>query len=233
VAEVCGVRVEEALALDEIDEHQAIEHDGRIPFAVGRLTDAVNELEEGFAVGVKVAVERFGDALNVKRGAGALGDGEGGQLALLFFFERDEEGLQFLEEGVAGLGAIELVGAGRQGAAGFAADPDLGLPPEVGGGEYDEMFKAGLRQGAVEFQARGVIRQVAVSPGAQPSGEATLLGDGREGIIGFSGTKGQLLAAWLPAEFLDEQLGEVSAMEERAGALEVEGHWGERMKDEL
>ena len=35
VAEVIGVAVEEALALDEIDEHQAVEHDGGIPLAVG------------------------------------------------------------------------------------------------------------------------------------------------------------------------------------------------------
>ena len=76
VAEVIGVAVEETLALDEIDEHQAVEHDGRIPFAVGHLADAVNELEEGFAVGVEVAVERLGDALDVERGAGAAGNRE-------------------------------------------------------------------------------------------------------------------------------------------------------------
>ena len=57
IAKVIVVAVEEAFALDEIDEHQAVEHDGGIPFAVGHLADAVNELEEGFAVGVEVAVE--------------------------------------------------------------------------------------------------------------------------------------------------------------------------------
>ena len=131
VAEVIGVAVEEALALDEIDEHQAVEHDGGIPFAVGDLADAVNELEEGFAVGVEVAVERLGDALDVERGAGAFGDGDGGQSPCFLFFERDVEDLQFLEQGVAGLGAVELVRAGRERAAGFAADPHPGLLGEV------------------------------------------------------------------------------------------------------
>src|ERR1017187_959135 len=93
VAEVCGVRVEEALALDEINEHQAIKHDGSIPLAVRHLADAVNELKEGFAVGVKVAVERLGDPFDVERSAGALGDSDCGQLAFFLFFERDEEGL--------------------------------------------------------------------------------------------------------------------------------------------
>jgi len=70
IAKVGVVAVEKALALDEIDEHQAVEHDGRIPFAVGHVGDAINELEEGLAVRVEVAVERLGDALNVERSAG-------------------------------------------------------------------------------------------------------------------------------------------------------------------
>ena len=159
VAEVIGVAVEKALALDEIDEHQAVEHDGRIPFAVGHLADAVNEFEEGFAVRVEVAVERLGDALDVERGPGAPGHRDGGQLAFFLFFERNEEDLQFLKQRVAGLGAIEVVRAGREWAARFAAHPHPGLLGEVAGGEYDEMLEAGLGQGAVEFQPRGVIRQ--------------------------------------------------------------------------
>ena len=60
--------------------------------------------------------------------------------------------------------------------------------------------------------------------GAEPGGEAAFLGDGGEGIIGFTGAERELLAARLPAEFLDKQLGEIPVLQERAGALEVEGH---------
>ena len=91
------VAVEEAFALDEIDEHQAVEYDGRIPFAVGHLADAINELEEGFPVGVEVSVERLGDALDVERGAGAAGDDHGGETGFLFF-EGDVEDLELLEQ---------------------------------------------------------------------------------------------------------------------------------------
>ena len=97
MAEVVVVAVEEAFALDEIDEHQAVEYDGRIPFAVGHLADAINELEEGFPVGVEVSVERLGDALDVERGAGAAGDDHGGETGFLFF-EGDVEDLELLEQ---------------------------------------------------------------------------------------------------------------------------------------
>ena len=98
VAEVIRIGVKEALALNEIDEHQAVEHDGGIPFAVGHLADAVNELEERFAMRVEVAIERLGDALDVERGAGASGKREGMNFAPFFFFERNIEVLELLEQ---------------------------------------------------------------------------------------------------------------------------------------
>ena len=44
LAEIIGVAVEKALALNEVDEHQAVEHHGRIPFAVAHVADTINEL---------------------------------------------------------------------------------------------------------------------------------------------------------------------------------------------
>ena len=35
VAQVVGVAVEKALLLNEVDEHQAVEHEGRVPLKVG------------------------------------------------------------------------------------------------------------------------------------------------------------------------------------------------------
>ena len=46
-----------------------------------------------------------------------------------------------------------------------------------------------------------------------------------EGVIAFTGAKRELLAARFPAEFFDEELGQIAALQERAGALEVERHW--------
>ena len=91
------VAIEKTFALDEIDEHQPVKHDGRIPFAVSHLADAINEREEGFAVGVEVAVERLGDFFDVECRAGAPRDGYGGEAGFLFF-ERDVEELELLEQ---------------------------------------------------------------------------------------------------------------------------------------
>ena len=86
------------------------------------------------------------------------------------------------------------------------------------------MLEAGLRQRAVELQAGIVVGQAAIGAGAEPGGEAAFFGDGSEGVVGFAGAEREVLAAGLPAQFLNEQFGKSAAMEERAGALEVEGH---------
>lgn len=78
VAEIVAVTGEEAFSLDKIDEHQAIEHDGGIPIAVGPIGDALDEAEEVLPVGIEVLVELLGDLLDVEGGAGATGDGERG-----------------------------------------------------------------------------------------------------------------------------------------------------------
>ena len=83
-------------------------------------------------------------------GTGTLSD-HGYRQPRLFLFERDVEDLEFLEQRVAGLGAVEFVRFGRQGAAGFAADPHPGLLGAFLGGEHDEMLEAGLGEGAVEL----------------------------------------------------------------------------------
>ena len=123
VAQVVVVAVEEAFALDEIDEHQAVEHDGGIPFAVCSLADAVNELEESFAMRVEVAVERLCDTFDIEGGAGATSHGYGGEFPGFLFFERDVKNLKFLEQGIAWLLTIKLVRACGERFAGFAPDP--------------------------------------------------------------------------------------------------------------
>ena len=86
------------------------------------------------------------------------------------------------------------------------------------------MLEASLGQGTVELQPCCVIGQATVGAPAKPGCEAAFLGDGRERVVGFTGAERELLAARLPAEFFDKQLGEIPILQERAGALEVEGH---------
>ncbi len=47
---------------------------------------------------------------------------------------------------------------------------------------------------------------------------------GGEGIVGFPSAEGEFLASRLPAEFFDEELGQIALLQERAGAGEVRWH---------
>ena len=66
VAEVVGVAVEEALLLDEVDEHHAVEHEGGVPVPVALGGDAVDEVSEGGQLGPEAFVEAPGDLLDVE-----------------------------------------------------------------------------------------------------------------------------------------------------------------------
>ena len=68
VAQVVDVLVEEALLLDEIDEHHAVEHEGGVPVAAALGGDALNELPEGCQLGPEPFVEVLGDLLHVQCG---------------------------------------------------------------------------------------------------------------------------------------------------------------------
>ena len=114
--------------------------------------------------------------------------------------------------------------AGGERFARFAPHPHPGLGGAVMDGENDEMLEAGLRQGAVQFQPCGVVGQLAIGTRTLPRGKAALFGDGGERIVDFADTEREFLAGGFPAEFLNEQLREIAALQQRAGALEVERH---------
>ena len=60
-----------------------------------------------------------------------------------------------------------------------------------------------------------MVGQTAAGRFAEPGGE---------GIVGFPSAEGESLASRLPAEFFDEELGQVALLQERAGAGEVRWH---------
>ncbi len=90
VAQVIGVAVEEAFLLDEVDEHQAVEHEGRVPLQVGVGLDALDELEEGGVFGLEAFVELLGDLVDIERRAGAAGHFEHVKSSF-FLLQRDEQ----------------------------------------------------------------------------------------------------------------------------------------------
>ena len=196
------VAVEKALALDEIDEHQAVEHDGRIPFVVGDFGDAIDEFQKRGVLLLKNFVEPFGDALHVKPGAGAAG--HIAQHECFFLGERESDDFQFLDQCIAGLRLVKRVLAAGGRFARLALHPLPDLRGLRGVGENNQVFMRGLGDLLLNFTANGIFRQMfARRRGATQSDHAALLGDGlkflrltvelnfERGIVG------------IPAKFID------------------------------
>src|SRR5581483_10459966 len=61
VAKVIGIAVKETFFLDEIDEHQAVQHQGRVPLRIGRAGDAFNERKELLVFCFEAVVESLSD----------------------------------------------------------------------------------------------------------------------------------------------------------------------------
>ena len=100
VAQVVEVSVEEALLLDEIDEHHSVEHEGGVPVAfVGALADfgdTRDELPEGVQLGPEAVVEVPRDFLDIQRRPDPGCDKGDVQRRLLI--QGDEQWLNTLEQ---------------------------------------------------------------------------------------------------------------------------------------
>ena len=68
VAEIVGVAVQEALLLDEVHEHHAVEHQGSVPVPVALGRDALDEVSEGGQLRPEPVVEAPGDLFDVQGG---------------------------------------------------------------------------------------------------------------------------------------------------------------------
>ena len=74
IAEVVSVPIQKTLSLNEVNEHQAVEHHAGIPLLIGAVGDTADELQECRVLLLEPVVEAFGDPLDIKPGAGAAGD---------------------------------------------------------------------------------------------------------------------------------------------------------------
>ena len=68
VAQVILVAVQKALLLDEVDEHQSVEHQGGVPCPIVFGRDTLHELEEGGMFLLEAVVEPLGNLVHVERG---------------------------------------------------------------------------------------------------------------------------------------------------------------------
>ena len=214
VAEVVEVAVKEALLLDEVDEHHAVEHEGGVPVAVALGGYAVDEVAEGGQLRPEAVVEAPGDLLHVQRGADAGCDIRNANAAGLFLQGEDDR-LEALEEGFAALSRVELLLPAGGGLAGLPAWPTA-IPCVVCGvvNEDDQVLEGTLGHLALYPAPNRIVRNVSISVGAAPVDDETgLLRDGLEGVFAVVHPNCYRLGlVVVPAQALHEEACEVEAL---------------------
>ena len=90
VTEVVGVAVQEALLLNEVDEHHAVEHEGGVPVPVTLGGDALDEVSEGGQLSPEAFVEALGYLLDIE-GLADEGDNVSNPDAPCLVLESDDE----------------------------------------------------------------------------------------------------------------------------------------------
>jgi hypothetical protein len=227
VGEVIGVAVEETFLLDEIDEHEPVEHHGGVPAPVALVLDALEEFQEPVVLGLEALIELLGDGLDIELFGDTLDNGDDRDAALgVEFVEIEEQAVKFLEERVAGLAGVEGVFAEGGGLAGLAFRPEPDGTFSGGVGEDDEMLEGAFGNFPVDGLADMRGREAfIVHRLAFVDDHAALFGDGNELADVIVGANLERLAGVVgPAKFLDEELAEVEGLEGGASALEVEFH---------
>ena len=112
VAQVVLVAIQEALHLDEIDEHQPVEHHRNVPALQVFVGDALQKLEESVVFGLEALVEALGDSLHVEAGPHPAGHVHDRQPFL--FFQAEGQGLQTLDQRFSASARAEADARGRR-----------------------------------------------------------------------------------------------------------------------
>src|SRR6266516_3807542 len=153
--------IEEALSLDEVDKHQAVEHQRRVPLAVRLGGDPLDEFQEGSMLDLETIIELPGDAFDIKGFTYSSGDGQGVQS--LFLADREGECQELLCQEFTGLVFVQSIITGSKWLAGFALHP---LPDLVlfSGIDVDEDVLIGMSgHFALDLTQRRIIGNLALA----------------------------------------------------------------------
>src|SRR6266446_2349035 len=113
--------IEEALPLDKVDEHQAVEHQRSIPLAISLRGDPLDEFQESGMFNFEALIEFLGDALYIEGLAHSSGNHS--SVELLFLVDAEGECLQLLCQEFAGLAFMQSVIMWGKRLAGFTLHP--------------------------------------------------------------------------------------------------------------
>lgn len=222
VPQIVPVPIEEALPLDEIEEHQPVEHHGGIPFVVPLIRNAGDEFDEGGMLLAEFFVEPLGDPL-VHVAPGPACHIEEGKVLLVI--QRNEKRVQLLKDHLPGLPLAPECLPNPQRLARFPPDPLPDLDGLRAVREDDQVLMGGFGSLPLEPAAESGVGEFSASRcRTVPDHEAPLVGDGRE-IKGLSGDGHREFGGVpVPPEFLGEQSGEVGFLQAFASGFAVKGH---------
>ena len=150
VAQIVAVVVEEPLLLDEIDEHETVEHERCVPLTICRLLNPLDEFQERRVFVAKTIVELLGDAV-IDLLLDPAGDIDDSETFLLLQLERNSR--EGLDEGFVGLAVAPRELAVPDGLAGLPPYPlpDLIFARRID--KDDEVFMRELRDLPLNFPA--------------------------------------------------------------------------------
>lgn len=117
--------IEEALSLDEVDKHQAVEHQRGVPLAVRLGGDALDEFQEGSMLDLETIIEFLGDAFDIKGFTHPSRDDQCVQS--LFLADREGERQELLCQEFTRLIFMQSIIMWSKWLAGFALHPLPGL----------------------------------------------------------------------------------------------------------
>ena len=203
IAEVVRVVVQEAALLDKVDEHHAVQHQRGVPLAVGHVPDALDEAEKRLMLLLETVVEALGHLLHVER----LGDPRGGVRdgEALLFFESEAQVFELLRQRFGTLPAVVGLLPVAVALARFALHPLPALGGVVLRRKDDQVFVGRLGEDAVDLLSRRIVRQARPPVDALVGDQAALVGDGFELERPLADGDGNVAAALIPSEILNEQ----------------------------
>ena len=159
---------------------------------------------------LETVIKLFGDPFNVKACPNATGYVY--DCDVRFFLKTESDGLQFLDEGFAGVcvTVISVFAAGI-GFSLLAFDPLPNLRSFLGIGVDDKVFVDRFRDLLLDFAAGWVIREARFY--TFKDDHAAFFGDGGESVFGFVYCDIGGLGVVVPTEFLREEVSKVGFFE--------------------
>ncbi len=218
------VAIQQSLLLDEVTEHQPVEHDRGVPVPVCHTLDAFDECVKRLMLGLESLKEPPGYPLDIEAARGTANDIRERQPLFLFERERDrrEHSLKQLARGLS-LPPDEL--PAFDGLILAAPNP---LPELLcfGGVVIDDHVLAeDLGDLMIDDRSRPVLwNATAIVGAADERCEASLLRDATEGELSTGRQHTDRCLVAIPAQPLDEQRVEVKGIKQDAAGVKVKWH---------